>query len=86
MSSLCGKQLKDCCSWAFFYALTLMKAMRGRIALQKHFRAKSVEPACYFREAFRVRTRPRVAFPDGEYFYAGSRQIDNWLPLRTFPA
>jgi hypothetical protein len=63
-----------------------MKAMRGRIALQKHFRAKSVEPACYFREAFRVRTRPRVAFPDGEYFYAGSRQIDNWLPLRTFPA
>jgi len=54
-----------------------MKAMRGRIALQKHFRAKSVEASVLFREAFGVRTRPRVAFPDGECFYGGSRQIDN---------
>ena len=47
-----------------------MKAMRGRIALQKHFRAKSVEASVLFREAFGVRTRPRVAFPDGECFMA----------------
>ena len=45
-----------------------MKAMRGRIELQKHFRAKSVEASVLFREAFGVRTRPRVVFLDCEYF------------------
>jgi hypothetical protein len=54
-----------------------MKAMRGRIALQKPLRAKSVEASVLFREAFGVRKGPRVAFPDREYFYDGSRQIDN---------
>jgi uncharacterized protein len=62
-----------------------MKAMRGRIALPKHFRAKSVEASVLFREAFGARTRPRVAFPDGQYFYNGSRQIDNLPSLSSFP-
>jgi hypothetical protein len=37
--------------------------MRRRIALQKHFRAKSAEDACsVFAQAFGVRARPRAAF------------------------
>jgi len=62
-----------------------MKAMRGRIALQKHFGAKSMEASVLFREAFGVRARNRVAFPDGEYFYDGSRRIDNLPSLSSFP-
>jgi hypothetical protein len=45
-----------------------MKAMRGRIALEKSFpprqagSAKSLKPSIQFREALGVRARPRVAF------------------------
>jgi hypothetical protein len=36
--------------------------MQGRIALLKHFRAKATREPFLCREAFEVRTRPRVAF------------------------
>ena len=39
-----------------------MKAMRRRIALQKHFVRNTLETPHLFRGAFGVRTRPRVAF------------------------
>jgi hypothetical protein len=45
-----------------------MKAMRGRIELEKRFpprragSAKSLKPSIQFREALGVRARPRVAF------------------------
>ncbi|PYI97712.1 MAG: hypothetical protein DME98_07325 [Verrucomicrobia bacterium] len=39
-----------------------MKAMRIRIALQKHFVRNSEGRVCRFAEVLGVRTRPRVAF------------------------
>ena len=38
-----------------------MKAMRGRIALQKHFVRNAARCLFLFREAFGVRARPRAA-------------------------
>jgi len=38
-----------------------MKAMRRRIALLKHFMRNRLQAPIPFREAFGVRTRPRVA-------------------------
>ena len=46
-----------------------LKAMRGRIALQKHcVRNQTRMILISFRVAFGVRTRPRVAFAPGQYF------------------
>jgi hypothetical protein len=39
-----------------------MKAMRGRIALQKHFVPNLSQRRLPFREASKVRARPRAAF------------------------
>jgi hypothetical protein len=39
-----------------------MKAMRGRIAVQKHFVRNARQRPLSFREALGVRARPRVAF------------------------
>ena len=39
-----------------------MKAMRGRIALQRHFVRNTLESFCFFAQAFGVRTRPHVGF------------------------
>jgi len=41
---------------------SLPKAMRGRIALQKHLRAKLRKGSSPFAIAFGVRARPRAAF------------------------
>ena len=64
--------------------------MRGRIALQKHFRAKSVEASVLFREAFGVRTRPRIALacflPRGESYircHVTKTEIDHRLRRRA---
>jgi hypothetical protein len=40
----------------------LLKAMRGRIALQKHFVQNSWKRLFPFRASFRSAARPRVAF------------------------
>jgi hypothetical protein len=40
-----------------------MKAMRGPHRIPKALRAKSKNTIATFREAFGVRTRPRVALP-----------------------
>jgi hypothetical protein len=42
----------------------LMKAMRGRIALPKHFVRNSPRAPFLFREAFGVRVRPPIAFSE----------------------
>jgi len=39
-----------------------MKAMRERIALQKHFVRNTLESFCFFAQAFGVRTRPPRCF------------------------
>ena len=39
-----------------------MKAMRERIAIQKHFVRNTLESFCFFAQAFGVRTRPPRCF------------------------